>query len=156
MIDDMFDGSIVKEKPIEIEEVKKLSPFDFLNSINSNKVMEFGDEENATYNSFLINRGLSYFPDTVVYANMMNERHQMSNHAQYSFLLNTVRKGKRFGKWLKREVPEDLELVKQVFGYSNKKAMSALAILSAEQISLLKQQNYKGGVKDGSRKKVTD
>lgn len=157
MICDMFDGSFPEEKPIEVpESVKKISPFDFLNSINANRPMEFGDEEDTAYVPFLVNRGLSYYADTVMYANMMNERSTLSNHAQYSFLLNTVRKGKRFGKWLKRDVLDNVELVKSSYGYSNKKAMAALSILSTEQISLLKQQNYKGGAKDGSRKKVTD
>ena len=47
------------------------------------------------YNSFMVNRGLSYFPDTVVIANEMNKHHQIDNKLQYHYLINMIRKRKR-------------------------------------------------------------
>ena len=125
-----------------------MSPFDYLNSINDTKVnLMVDDASEKAYNPFLINRGLSYFPDTVLLANEMNRLHHADKRLQYSFLINTVRKKKRFSKWLKRQEHEDLLIVKEYYGYSNEKAKSALSILSADQLNELKKKLDKGGLK---------
>ena len=128
-----------------------MSPFDYLNSINDTKVNLMVDEASEkAYPPFMINRGLSYFPDTVLLANEMNRLHHASKPMQYAFLINTVRKKKRFSKWLKPQEHEDLLIVKEYYGYSNEKARSALSILSAVQISELKSKIDKGG-KSGNK-----
>lgn len=123
-----------------------LSPFDFLNSINDNKqdLMEDPTVEKS-YNSFMINRSLSYFPDTAVMANEMNVRHHLDSKLQFHFLLNIVRKRKRFSKWVKPDQLSDLDVVKQYYGYSNEKARQVLPLLSAEQLQQLHQKVSKGG-----------
>jgi len=128
-----------------------LNFFDYLNSINHSKenLMVDSVSENA-YNSFMVNRGLSYFSDTVLLANEMNRLHHADKPLQYSFLINTVRKNKRFSKWIKPQETEDLMIVKEYYGYSNEKARSALSILSAVQISELKSKIDKGG-KSGNK-----
>ena len=49
-----------------------MNPFDYVNSINDTKqdIMEDDNAERG-YNSFLINRSLSYFSDTVGFANVV-------------------------------------------------------------------------------------
>ena len=64
---------------------------------------------------------------------------------QYHFLLNIVRKKKRFAKWLKAEKLKDIEYVKEYYGYSNEKAKSALSILNKQQIETIKKSLQKGG-----------
>jgi uncharacterized LabA/DUF88 family protein len=64
---------------------------------------------------------------------------------QYHFLLNIVRKKKRFAKWLKATKLKDIEYVKEYYGYSNEKAKSALSILTRKQIETIKQSLQKGG-----------
>ena len=55
-----------------------MSPFEFLNAINFTKKNVMSDPENEKYyNSFIINRSLSYFPDTVAIANEMNKYHHL-------------------------------------------------------------------------------
>ena len=50
-----------------------MNPFDYLNAINATKEdVMVDDVAESKYNAFLINRGLSYFVDTVLYANEMN------------------------------------------------------------------------------------
>lgn len=123
-----------------------MSPFDYTNSINQTKKDIMADEiDEKSYNSFMVNRSLSYFLDTVLYANEMNIAHHLDNKLQYSFLLNSIRKGKRFCKWAKPILPEDLEVVKEYYGYSNEKAKVALTLLDNEQINELKLRVYKGG-----------
>ena len=123
-----------------------MSPFDYLNSINDTKKdIMVDDVSEKAYVPFIINRGLSYFYDTVLFANEMNRNHHLSKRAQFSFFINSIRKKKRFSKWFKSTESEDLMIVKEYYGYNNTKAQSALAVLSEEQLKQLKQKLSKGG-----------
>ena len=64
---------------------------------------------------------------------------------QYSFYINTLRKRKRFSPWLRKDKIEDLDVVKEYYGYSNEKAQQALKILSREQLDYIKQRLEIGG-----------
>lgn len=104
------------------------------------------DEENEKqYNAFIVNRGLSYFADTILLANEMNRRHDLPANMQFAFLINSIKKRKRFSKWLKADQSEELLIVKAYYGYSNEKARSALAILSSAQVQQLKERMQHGG-----------
>lgn len=128
---------------------KPLSPFDFLNSINDSKIdiMSIDTDNEKLYNSFMVNRSLSYFPDTVFMANEMNRFHHLDSKLQYHFFINIVRKRKRFSKWSKAENINNIEAVKEYFGYSDSKAKQALTILSKEQIAVIQNKVFKGGRK---------
>lgn len=123
-----------------------MNHFDYLNSINSTKkdIMEDDIAEKA-YNSFMVNRGLSYFNDTVLMANEMNIYSHLDKKLQYHFLINIVRKRKRFSKWAKPETESDIEAVKEYYCYSNEKARQAITLLSPENITIIKQKVNKGG-----------
>ena len=97
------------------------------------------------YNSFIINRSLSYFNDTVLLANEMNRYHHMDNRLKYDFFINTIRKRKRFSKWIKPEMASDAEVIKEYYGYSNEKARQVLPLLTPEQITILRNRMNKGG-----------
>lgn len=124
-----------------------MTPFDFINAINLTKKNLFEDPQaEKDYLPFLVNRGLSYFPDTVLYANEMNRNSGVPKDWQFSFFLNTIPKKKRFSKWHKKDADsESLTLVKEYFGYSSEKALEALSILSDEQLAMIKEKLYKGG-----------
>ena len=126
-----------------------MSPFDYLNAILQNKKHLIVDEvTEKEYSPFMVNRGLSYHKDCIMYANEMNRRHFLDKKLQFDFLLNTVRSQKRpFAKWVKTEKGEDLACIKQVFGFSDSKAIEALRLLSKEQIQKLKEQTDIGGLK---------
>jgi len=123
------------------------TPFDFLNAINFTKEDIFQDPQSSKdYKSFLVNRGLSYFPDTVMYANEMNRYPDLSNQQQFSFLLYSISKKKRFSKWAPKEsVSEDLENVCAFYGYSKRVAKSVLNILTEEQLNYIREKQNKGG-----------
>lgn len=123
-----------------------MNHFDYLNSINLNKKdIMIDDVCEKAYNSFMINRGLSYFQDTVILANEMNRHHQIDNKLQYHFLINMVRKRKRFSKWAKAQKESDIDAVKEYYGYNNEKARQALTLLSPDQITIIKNKVSKGG-----------
>lgn len=123
-----------------------MNHFDYLNSINlTKKDIMVDDICEKDYNSFMVNRGLSYFPDTVVIANEMNRHHQIDNKLQYHFFINMIRKRKRFSKWAKANKESDIDAVKEYYGYSNEKARQALTLLSPDQITIIKNKVSKGG-----------
>ena len=125
-----------------------MNPFDYLNSINDTKKdIMVDDIAEKGYNSFMVNRGLSYFQDTVLFANEMNRYHHVDNRLAYDFFINIIRKRKRFSKWMKPETVSDVEVVKEYYGYSNEKARQALTLLTSDQINELKKKVYKGGRK---------
>jgi len=122
---------------------------DWLNSINFNK-KNLIDEDPSTikdYPPYIINRCLSGHLDCILFANEMNKNHFLDKDMQYTFYLNTLRKKKRFSPWLRKDKIEDLETVKQYYGYSNEKAYQVLKILSNEQIDYIKQRLEIGGKK---------
>ncbi len=82
-----------------------MSPFDFLNSINDTKKDLFEDPQaEKDYNAFLVNRGLSYFPDTILFANEMNIKRDTPKQWQFDFLRLAIPKKKRFSKWHKKKL----------------------------------------------------
>ena len=123
-----------------------VSPFDYLNSINFTKQdIMMDDQAEKGYAPFMVNRGLSYFPDTVAFANEMNRYHHLDNRRQFDFLINITRKRKRFSKWAKAQPESDIDAVKEYYEYSNEKARQALTLLSPEQIKIIKTKVSKGG-----------
>ena len=122
---------------------------DWLNSINLTKenLLENDPTLKKSYPPYIINRCLSGHLDCVLFVNEMNKYHFLDKDLQYSFYLNTVRKRKRFSPWLRKDKIEDLDYVKQYYGYSNEKALQVLKILSNEQINFIKQRLEIGGKK---------
>jgi hypothetical protein len=121
-----------------------MSPFEFIKSISSSKKDIMENEKD--YNAFMINRGLSYFPDTVIYANEMNKFHHLDNRLQYQFLINTIRKRNRFSKWNKSIESENINAIKKYFNYSNEKARDVLPLLSNENLKTIRGRINHGGV----------
>ena len=125
-----------------------ISPFDYVKSINAGKNIMRGTDNDSLmerdYNAFIVNRNYSLFADTVYLANEMNIRPNIDNQLQYEFLLNTLRPRKRFADWVKGESSEDVSVIKEYYGYNNKKAIEALSVLSEEQIYSIRNKVQKG------------
>ena len=118
---------------------------DWLNSINFTK--DDLTEHSKEYPPYIVNRCLSGHLDCIMFANEMNLHHHLDKDMQYSFYLNTLRKKKRFSPWLRKDKVQDLECVKQYYGYSNEKASQALKILTQEQLNYIKKRLDTGGRK---------
>jgi hypothetical protein len=104
-----------------------------------------GDEEEKGYSPFMINRGLSYFQDTVLLANEMNMNSHLDHRLQYDFLRTAIRPRKRFSKWMKKTVPARIEVIKEYYGYSDEKAESVSDLISDDTICEMKKVLSKGG-----------
>ena len=125
-----------------------MNPFEFVNAINyTKKNIMIDDITEKAYAPYMVNRQLSYFPDTVLAANEMNRDHHLDNRLQFDFFINIIRKRKRFSKWYKPETISDLDAVKKYYGYSNEKARQVLTLLSPEHINELKRKVTTGGRK---------
>ena len=125
-----------------------MNPFEYVNAINYTKEnIMIDDVAEKAYAPYMVNRQLSYFPDTVLAANEMNRCHHVDNRLQFDFFINIIRKRKRFSKWFKPEQISDLDAVKIYYGYSNEKARQIITLLSTEQINELKHKVAKGGRK---------
>ena len=123
-----------------------MNPFDYVKAINTTKkdimVDDIAEDE---YQPFIINRALSYFPDTVLYANEMNQHSHLPARLQFDFFINIIKKRNRFSKWFKPTEIQSIDIVKEYYGYSNEKAKSVLSLLNNRQIEELSKRIYKGG-----------
>jgi len=132
-----------------------MTPFDYVNSVSHNKKDLMTKTENdelaeSSYVPFVVNKALSYFPDTILHANEMN-RAVIDKKLQYHYLLNSIRPAKRFAKWVKKDDVEDIDAVKQFYGYSTDKAVQALNILTKDHLHYIKQKLQRGGNNDQTR-----
>lgn len=117
---------------------------DYLNAINYSKDNLLEDEAAAKgYVPFVVNRCLSYFPDTILQANEMNLLPNADKKMQFDYLCHSVRKRKRFSKWLKNENDPRLDSVKLYYNLGTKKALEAMSVMSDDQIDEIHQHIVK-------------
>ena len=126
-----------------------MKPFDYINSINFTKKNLMKGSENDElaekgYVPYITNKTLSYFTDTLLYANEMNRYHFLDNRLQYEFYLNSIRKKKRFAKWAKADDNDELSMISEFYQISLSKAKEAIKILSPEQIKTIKDKMEQG------------
>ena len=120
---------------------------DYLKAINHSKEKLFDTEDEFVekkYTPFVINRCLSYFPDTIFYVNQMNETPLIDKKMHFDYLLNSVRKRKRFSKWMKNEESNKVDIIKEYYGYSERKAREVQSLLSDEDIQKMSDFLYTG------------
>jgi hypothetical protein len=126
-----------------------MSPFDVVKAINETKEDLFVDPQaEKDYAPFIINRSLSFFPDTILYANEMNRYSNIPRKSQFQYYLNSIPKRKRYSKWYKKDTEtKSLALVMEYYNYSSEKAKEALKVLSDDQVKLIEQKLEKGSRK---------
>ena len=101
--------------------------------------------DEKSYPTFMVNRALSYHRDTALIANEMNQYPNLDKKLQADFLLNIVRAQKRqYSKWHKKAQSDDIDAIKEYYGYSDAKAIQALKVLDDAQLAIIKEQLYKG------------
>ena len=121
---------------------------DYLKAINVSKesLLDSEDEQwEKKFAPFIVNKCVAPFEDTVMLVNEINQLHHLDKKLQFDFLINSLRPRKRFTPWMKAKKLDNLEYVKEYYGYSNEKAKTALEILNDEQISAIKKKLNKGG-----------
>jgi len=120
-----------------------MSVFDIINNISSsNTTMEYHESD---YKQRVINKGFSYFIDSILYVNEVNQRYGLTNKQDYDYLFNSLRKKQRRSKWFKKTPLDNVDLVMQTYKYSQTKAEEALKLLSEEQLNALQKKFERGG-----------
>jgi hypothetical protein len=121
--------------------------FDYVNAISSTKDASFLDDVDFAkqYIPFIVNRAFSYHADSVMAANMVNERPWLAPELQAQLLLNTLRSRKRYSPWHKHMVSDDVRVVAEYYGCSLRHAKTLTDLHTSDQISYLRSRIYKGG-----------
>jgi len=122
-----------------------MKPFDYINSINNkNKDMMTGTENDElaekSYNAYLTNRSLSYFIDTILYANDMNMMAHLDNKMQYQYYMYAVPKKNRFSKWAKKVSPTAIDIITEFYKCNLTRANEILKIINKDELDLMKQK----------------
>lgn len=145
VLDVVLRDSVKKdEDTFEIEKIEKHSPFDYIKAINSKKDLFLDQNHDSEqlekqYNAYIINRGFSYFIDTILYANEMNLYPDIPSRVQYYYYMQSIRKGNRFSKWFKAEKNEDLNMVQKVYGVKPEVAKQYLKLLDTNDLDRLRE-----------------
>jgi hypothetical protein len=127
--------------------MSKVGLFDWVNSISNTKNLVMDDNNKKEYVPFIINKALSNFVDTIMYANEMNLYNHIPKDIQYKYLLNGIRKNKRYGKWFKPKKDFQDEIVMRYYKCNNQRASEMRMLLTDTQINELESRMDLGGLK---------
>jgi len=127
-----------------------LSPFDFIKAASHNKKDLIGESENPKltakqYNPYIINRGFTYFEDTILHSNEMNMRHNLFPEAQFEYYRGSLRPRNRFSKWHKAEKNKDLDMIQELYLVSRGVAKQYMKALTEDDLNALREKISKGG-----------
>lgn len=127
-----------------------LTPFDFIKSVSQSKndlirESDYPEQVEKQYNAYIVNRGFSYFEDTILHANEMNMRAHLFNDAQYRYYLGVLRRRNRFSKWHKAEKNADLDAIQEVYSVNRTVAKMYLKAMSKDDLKRVHEKLQKGG-----------
>jgi hypothetical protein len=128
----------------------KLTPFEFIKAASQSKQDLIGGDEypemaEKQYNAYIVNRGFTYFEDTILHANEMNQRAHLFDRAQFDYYRGALRTRNRFSKWHKAEKNIDLDAIQEVYQCSRNIAKMYLKALTSDQIQEVHSKLAKGG-----------
>lgn len=103
-----------------------------LESINYTKE-DVLDPNGKDYVPFVVNKSLSYFMDTVAYANEMNKYPFLDKRMQYDYLKGSIRKRKRFSGWVKKDKSDVIDAIIKYYDVSYRKALEYEKLLTENQ-----------------------
>lgn len=121
------------------------TPFDWIKNVSEKSEMDLSLINE--YTPFMVNRGLSYFQDTIFFINEMNKYYSLDKDIQHKFLFNTLTKRKRFSKWAKKETSINLDAIIEYYNVTHTKAKEISKILTTDQIEYIIKKLNKGGRK---------
>lgn len=125
-----------------------MSPFDIVRALNEKTDLDFDLKE---YSPWIINRALSFHNQTIHFANEMNKCSTLDKDIQCRFYKDGIPKGKRFGKWQKKdELSDVIKLISRIYNVNGLVASQYASLMREEQLQKLEEQNDKGG-KNGAK-----
>lgn len=149
-MDDWFDTPI-EVKPQEEYVRPKTSLFDFLNDLTFNKSGLLNEDNKRDYSPYMINRFLSMDMATLLYAQEMNMRHGLDKELHYEYLLKSMRKMKRYLKYVKSTKDENVDLLSDYYQVNKTHAKQFLKLHTEEDLEQIRIRMNPGGT-DGKKK----
>lgn len=133
----------------------EVTPFDFVNDITSDKKYVFDAESATSYVPFVINKAVSFSVDSIMAANFLNEHVELDKQLQHDYLWYGLRKKpKKYNKWPKK-TDKNLNIVMKMYRCNEREAIQIHAILTDEQMSVLRQIEDTLNNATGNNKKRT-
>lgn len=134
-----------------------MTPFDFLKLVHDKKIKweDLNEDEQKTYNKFIINRALGFNNNMLDIVNRL-QGYDITPKESFKYYQSMTGDKFRFNKWIKgnKDKPFNPELLLKIAGYlecSKKQASEYLNILSKKETkSLLKHI----GLQDSEIKKL--
>ena len=143
---------------MEVKAEKQLSPFDYISNLSMGSKSDHLLKDDSTasendmsekakaYNAFMINRGFSYFSDSIYIANEMNRHASLHPRMQYDFYRHTIRPRKRFSKWTKSKTYDaDVCAIAEMYGISKREASLYIDLYTKEQLDECRKYTSHGG-----------
>ena len=136
---------------------QKMTPFDFLKLVHDKKIKweDLNEDEQKTYNKFIINRALGFNNNMLDILNRL-QGYDISPKESFKYYQSMTGNKFRFNKWIKGNKSKTFnpELLTQIAGYlecSKKQAEEYLNILSKKEIKTLLECI---GIQDSEIKKL--
>lgn len=108
-------------------------------------VLESEDDE-KNYVPFIVNKALSAHIDCLHHVNNMNLNPHLDKKLQYDYYFYSIKKYKRpYQKWIKYVENDNIQLIKDYYGYSTIKAKQVLGLLTKEQLEYISEKMNVGG-----------
>lgn len=128
---------------------EKLSPFAFIKSVTGEKNYLFSEEAGGAdkeYVPYIVNKGLSFGPDTLLFAAEMTKYGDLPKKTQYDFYFYGIPKKFRKMPWHKKDsTPEGLKAVQEYYHCNATRAEEYLKLLSSEQMEHIQTVISHGG-----------
>jgi hypothetical protein len=130
-----------------------ITPFSFVEAASYTKedIIRGGDATEKDYNAYIINRSLSYFPDSVFDAQEMNREHTLDPLMQFDYLRLSLRKRKRFSPWSKKTNADELKVISEAFNMNINKSREALRALTEKELIDIRSSLNRGGWNEGRK-----
>ena len=126
------------------------TPFDFIKSASQTKKDIIKEDDNPDqiekiYNAYIVNRGFSYFEDTILHSNEMNRHPFLFKDAQFRYYMGALRPRKRFSAWHKAEKNNDLDIIQEYYQCNRTVAKQYMKVLTPADLKIINNKMAKGG-----------
>ncbi|MDV7392001.1 DNA polymerase clamp loader subunit A, partial [Arthrospira platensis SPKY1] len=127
---------------------------DFLDDLTFHKCNILNEDNESEYSTYMVNRFISMDPSLVLIAAEMASRTSLPKDMQYDFYLHSIKKRKRYLKFMKATKNDVAPIVAEYLGCSNRVAREIVSynLVDSELLQSMKQSLFRGGLNVKSKK----
>jgi len=118
---------------------------EFIPDLTYKKEYILTEDNEKDYAPYIANMALSHYMDCILYVNQMNQYPFLDKKMQYDYLFYSIRKNKRYTKWIKKKKSDLLNAIKEYYSVSETKAKEIYEILTPTQQEAIMERINKGG-----------